>query len=146
MPILVEIVTPERRIFSEEVQMVTLPGIMGQMGILRGHEPLISTLDIGEIVLHRMGAENEHIAVHGGVVEVRPNKVTILADLAEEAERIDVDRAQEALRRAQERMENREAGRYDPAAVASLRRNTLRLKVAQRRRHRRGPDFQSDNQ
>jgi F-type H+-transporting ATPase subunit epsilon len=146
MPILVEIVTPERRIFSEEVQMVTLPGVMGQMGILRGHEPLISTLDIGEIVLHRTGGENEHIAVHGGVVEVRPNKVTILADLAEEAERIDVERAQAAIRRAQERMESREAGHYDPAAVASLRRNTLRLKVAQRRRHRRGPEFQGDDQ
>jgi F-type H+-transporting ATPase subunit epsilon len=84
-----------------------------------------------EIVLHRAGGETEHIAVHGGVAEVRPNKVTVLADLAEEAERIDVERAQEALRRAQERMENR---------------NTLRLKVAQRRRHRRGPDFQGENQ
>jgi F-type H+-transporting ATPase subunit epsilon len=145
MPILVDIVTPERRLLSEEVDMVTLPGTAGQMGILRGHEPLLSTLDIGEIVLHKKG-ETRHIAVHGGVVEVRPNKVTILADLAESAEEIDEQRAAAALQRAQEMMESREAGRYDPAAVAALRRNTLRLRVARRRRQRAGPQFESDSQ
>lgn len=142
MPILVEIVTPERRIVSEEVEMVTLPGIMGQMGVLRGHEPLLSTLDIGEIVLHRPGGEQHSIAVHGGVAEVRPNKVTVLADIAEDAESIDVARAEAALQRAREMMESREAGQYDPAAVAALRRSNLRLKVAQRRRRRSGPQFQ----
>jgi F-type H+-transporting ATPase subunit epsilon len=144
MPILVEIVTPERRIFSEEVEMVTLPGVAGQMGVLRGHQPLLSTLDIGEIVLHRRTGDNEYIAVHGGVVEVRPNKVTILADVAEDAESIDLQRAEAARRRAQEMIESREAGKYDPAAVAALRRSNLRLKVAQRRRPRRGPQFQGD--
>jgi F-type H+-transporting ATPase subunit epsilon len=146
MPILVEIVTPERRIFSEEVEMVTLPGAAGQMGVLRGHEPLLSTLDIGEIVLHRKGDEPHYIAVHGGVVEVRPNKVTILADIAEEAENIDVERARAALQRAQESMAAREGGRYDPAAVAALRRSNMRLRVAQHRRARRGPQFQGDSE
>jgi F-type H+-transporting ATPase subunit epsilon len=145
MPILVEIVTPERRILSEEVEMVTLPGAAGQMGVLRGHEPLLSTLDIGEIVLHRRGGETQHIAVHGGVVEVRPNKVTVLADLAEEAENIDVERAEAARQRAQESLESREPGRYDPAAVMALRRSNLRLKVAQRRHRRRGPQFQDES-
>jgi F-type H+-transporting ATPase subunit epsilon len=145
MPILVDIVTPERRLLSEEVDMVTLPGTAGQMGILRGHEPLLSTLDIGEIVLHKKG-ETQHIAVHGGVVEVRPNKVTVLADIAESAEDIDETRAQAALQRAQEMMESREAGRHDPAAVAALRRNTLRLRVARRRRQRSGPQFESDTE
>lgn len=146
MPILVEIVTPERSLVSEEVEMVTLPGVLGQMGILRGHEPLLSTLDIGEIVLHRTGGTTQHLAVHGGVVEVRPNKVTILADIAEEAENIDEARAEEARNRAQEMIENREAGHFDPAAVMALRRSNLRLKVAQKRRRRSGPQFQGESE
>lgn len=146
MPILVEIVTPERSLVSEEVEMVTLPGVLGQMGILRGHEPLLSTLDIGEIVLHRTGGETQYLAVHGGVVEVRPNKVTILADIAEEAEAIDERRAEEARNRAQQMIESREAGRFDPSAVMALRRSNLRLKVAQQRRRRRGPQFQEDRE
>lgn len=147
MAILVDIVTPERRLLSEEVEMVTLPGAAGQMGVLRGHEPLLSTLDIGEIVLHRKGGEQKHIAVHGGVVEVRPNKVTILADMAETAEEIDERRAEAALQRAQESMEHREAGKNDPNAAAALRRSSLRLKVARKRRSSRGgPHFESDIQ
>jgi F-type H+-transporting ATPase subunit epsilon len=146
MAILVDIVTPERRLLSEEVEMVTLPGTAGQMGVLRGHEPLLSTLDIGEIVLHRKGGEKQHIAVHGGVVEVRPNKVTILADLAEIAEEIDEQRAEAALRRAQESIEHREVGRFDPAATAALRRSNLRLKVARKRRASHGGPRFDENQ
>lgn len=147
MAILVDIVTPERRLLSEEVEMVTLPGSSGQMGILRGHEPLLSTLDIGEIVLHRKGGEQKHIAVHGGVVEVRPNKVTILANMAETAEEIDEQRAEAARQRAEESVEHREAGKFDPAASAALRRSSLRLKVARKRRSSRGgPHFENDAQ
>ena len=68
--------------------MVTLPGSLGQMGILPGHAPLLSTLDIGEIILH-IGNDSQFVAVSGGVVEVRPDKVTILADTAETPEDID---------------------------------------------------------
>lgn len=145
MAIVVDIVTPERRLLSEEVEMVTIPGAAGQMGILRGHEPLLSTLDIGEIVLHRKGGDKQHIAVHGGVVEVRPNKVTILADLAETAEEIDEQRAEAARQRAEESVEHREAGRFDPAATAALRRSNLRLKVARKRRSGQGSPHFSEN-
>jgi F-type H+-transporting ATPase subunit epsilon len=144
MGILVDIVTPERLLLSEEVDMVTLPGSAGQMGVLRGHAPLLSTLDIGEIVLHNKG-QIRSIAVHGGVVEVRPNKVTVLADIAESAEDIDVERAEAARQRAQRSLEDRQSGKYDPAAVASLRRNVLRLRVARKRRTQRGgPQFEGD--
>ena len=140
MSILVDIVTPERRLLSEEVDMVTLPGIEGQMGILRGHVPLLTTLDIGEIILHKQN-DTRHIAVGGGVVEVRPDKVTILAESAEQADEIDMQRAEAARERA--RVSLTEAGpRRDPSAVAALRKSNLRLKVAQRRRHRSVPHFQ----
>ena len=140
MSILVDIVTPERRLLSEEVDMVTLPGIEGQMGILRGHVPLLTTLDIGEIILHKQN-DARHIAVGGGVVEVRPDKVTILAESAEQAEEIDMQRAEAARERA--RVSLTEAGpRRDPSALAALRKSNLRLKVAQRRRHRSTPHFQ----
>ncbi len=79
MPIKVEIVTLDRRLISDEVDMVTLPGASGQMGILHGHAPLLSTLDIGEIILHK-GTETRYIAVGGGVAEIRPEKVTVLAE------------------------------------------------------------------
>ena len=144
MSILVDIVTPERRLLAEEVDMVTLPGIEGQMGILRGHVPLLTTLDIGEIVLHKQN-DTRHIAVGGGVVEVRPDKVTILAESAEHAEEIDIQRAEAARERA--RISLTEAGpRRDPSAAAALRRSNLRLKVAQRRRHRSAPHFQEGTQ
>lgn len=144
MSILVDIVTPERQLLSEEVDMVTIPGIDGQMGILRGHVPLLSTLDIGEIVLHTKGT-TRHIAIGGGVVEVRPTKVTIMAESAEQADEIDLQRAEAARQRAQDSLAG--AGpRQDPNAVLALRRSNLRLKVAQRRRSRSGPHFESDEQ
>ncbi|MCB9160588.1 MAG: F0F1 ATP synthase subunit epsilon [Caldilineaceae bacterium] len=146
MPIQVDIVTPERMLFSDQVDMVTLPGIGGQMGILHGHAPLLSTLDIGEIVLHR-GTSTEYVVVAGGVVEVRPDKVTILADIAEQAEDIDVDRAEAARERARKALEEGVPAEHRPVMVAALRRSNLRLKVAQRRRtHRReSPNFQGDS-
>ena len=141
MSILVDVVTPERQLLSTQVDMVTLPGIDGQMGILRGHVPLLSTLDIGEIVLHK-GNETTFIAVSGGVVEVRPDKVTIMADTAERAEEIDLDRAEAARAQARESLAGAGPQR-DPSALAALRRSNLRIKVAQRRRHgRSAPHFE----
>lgn len=138
MTIRVEIVTPRRELFSGDVQMVTLPGIEGQMGVMGQHAPLLTTLEIGEIILHRPGMENDYIAVTGGVVEVRPDKVIILARSAERADEIDVARAEAAMRRAEESRENRPAGERRPVELA-LRRSQVRLKVAQRRRpHRPG--------
>jgi F-type H+-transporting ATPase subunit epsilon len=140
MPILVDIVTPERRLLSEEVDMVTLPVVDGQMGILRGHAPLLSTLDIGEIVLHK-GKDVQSIAIGGGVVEVRPDKVTILAESAEHASEINVQRAEAAREQARASIEASGSAQHNPAAVAALRYSNLRLKVARRHapHHRFGP-------
>jgi F-type H+-transporting ATPase subunit epsilon len=103
------------------------------MGILRGHAPLLSLLDFGEIILHQ-GAERQYIAVHGGVVEVRPDKVTILAETAETAEDIEVDRAAAALERARSLLAENPQPSAVPVIRAAERRSNLRLRVAQRRR------------
>jgi len=144
MSITVDIVTLDKNLFSGEVDMVTLPGSDGQMGIMGGHAPLLSTLDIGEIILHQ-GAEQTFIAVSGGVAEIRPNKVTILADVAERASEIDVDRAQAALERAQQSLADNPPPSQRPQILAAIRRSNLRLKVARRHRRRRpGPHFEGD--
>ena len=147
MGILVDIVTPERRLLSQEVDMVTLPGIDGQMGVLRGHAPLLTILDIGEIVLHK-GNDKQFIAVGGGVVEVRPDKVTILAQAAEGAGEINIQRAEEARERARASVEASGSQKHDPVAVAALRYSNLRLKVARRHapHHRAGPQFDNATQ
>jgi len=146
MSILVDIVTPARQLLSTQVDMVTLPGIDGQLGILRGHVPLLTILDIGEIVLHQ-GSETTFIAVSGGVVEVRPDKVTIMADTAERAEEIDIQRAEAARESARELLAGAGPQR-DPNALAALRRSNLRLKVARNRRasRRAGAHFEGDEQ
>ncbi len=136
MTIQVEIVTPRRELFSGAVQMITLPGIEGQMGVMGQHAPLLTILNIGEIILHRPGEEDDYIAVTGGVVEVRPDKVIILARSAERADEIDIARAEAAMRRAEESHQNRPPGEQRPMELA-LRRSQVRLKVAQRRRARR---------
>ncbi len=143
MGIQVEIVTPERRLVSGEFDLVTLPGVDGQMGIMRGHAPLLSTLDIGEIILHA-GSDTQYIAVSGGVVEVRPDKVTVLADTAERAEEIDVERAQAALERARQSLAENPPPQRRVVMEAALRRSSLRLKVASRRRmrQRQTPTFE----
>lgn len=138
MPIEVEIVTPRRQLFAGEVQMITLPGADGQMGVLRNHAPLLTILDIGEIVLHLPDGGEDYIAVSGGVVEVRPNKVIVLARSAERADEIDIDRAQAAMQRAQDSIRNRPSEERRPVEMA-LQRSRVRLKVAERRRRQRTP-------
>lgn len=137
MTIQVEIVTPRRELFSGEVQMITLPGIDGQMGIMGQHAPLLTTLDIGEIILHKPGEEEDYIAVTGGVVEVRPDKVIVLARSAERADEIDIARAEAAMNRAQQAIAQGPATPQRPPAEMALRRSQLRLKVARRRRQSR---------
>lgn len=135
MPIQVEIVTPRRELFNGEVDSITLPGADGQMEIYPRHAPLLTILDIGEIVLHQTGQEDEFIAVSGGVVEVRPNKVIVLASAAERADEIDLERAQAALQRAEDAIRNRPPEERRPVELA-LQRSRVRLKVAGRRRRR----------
>jgi F-type H+-transporting ATPase subunit epsilon len=143
MAIKVEIVTRDRRLLRDEVDMVTLPGSAGQMGIMRGHAPLLSTLDIGEIVLHK-GSQVQYIAVGGGVVEVRPDKVTVLAESAEHAEEIDEARAAAARERARQSLEANPPRERKIQFEMAIKRSDLRLKVARRkeRTQRQGPSFE----
>ena len=127
-----EIVTAERQVYSEDVDIVIAPGIDGELGILPRHSPLLTVLKPGEIRVRKSGEESS-IAVSGGFREVLGNKVTILADTAEYAEEIDLERAEEALKRAQERVASSVSMDLE-RAVASVRRSQARVKVARRRR------------
>jgi F-type H+-transporting ATPase subunit epsilon len=130
-----EVVTAERTVFEDNVDMVVAPGIQGQLGILPHHAPLMTSLTFGELILHREGQEDEFIAIGGGFMEVGPEHVTILADSAERAGEIDEARAEEARARAEELMAQKRREDVDFArAEASLRRSMLRLKVAKRKR------------
>lgn len=136
MPVLCEIVTQERLVFSEQVDMVVAPGIEGELGILPNHTPLLTTLSIGELRIKR-GGQEEFFAIGGGVLEVRPDKVTVLADLAERADEIDLSRAEAARGEAQTFM--REGPKAGLAADDVLKLNqtlrlaNIRLKVGRRR-------------
>jgi F-type H+-transporting ATPase subunit epsilon len=133
-----EIITQERLVFAEDVDIVMVRGIEGEMAILPRHAPLITPLDFGEVRVRRAGLE-EAFAVGGGVLQVANNRVRILAESAEQANDIDIARAEEARRRAKKIMA--EGVPEDPAAMAALeaaiRRADLRMKVASRRRARR---------
>ena len=130
-----EIVTAERVIYSDEVDVVIAPGIEGELGILPHHAPLMTMLQPGSLRV-RKGTEEIEIVVSGGFLEVRPDKVTVLADTAEHAEEIDVERAAAAKRRAEERLRARPPDMDLARAEAALRRSLIRLKVADRRRRR----------
>ena len=133
----VEIVTAERKVLEDDVDMVIAPGIEGQLGILPRHAPLLTALQAGEIRLKK-GGQEVALMVTGGFLEVRANKVTVLADAAERAEEIDLARAEEAMRRAQERVRTRGADMDLERAATATRRAAVRLKLA-RRRAPRGP-------
>ncbi len=130
-----DIVTAERVVYSEEVDVVVAPGIDGQLGILPHHAPLMTALQAGELLV-RKGGEEFSMAISGGFLEVRPDKIIVLADAAERAEEIDLARAEAAKRRAEEQL-SRPTPDVDLAqAEASLRRALARLKVGERRRRR----------
>ncbi len=132
-----DVVTAERVVYSDDVNMVIAPGLEGQMGILPHHAPLITVLGLGELVIKKEGQEDEFMAIGGGFMEVLPDKVVVLADMAERAEEIDEARAEEARRRAEERLKQRRVEEVDFArAEAALRRSLTRLKVAKRARRR----------
>ena len=131
-----EIATAERVVYSEDVNILVAPGIDGELGILPRHAPLLTVLKPGEIRVVKDGEET-YIAVGGGFLEVMGNKVTILADTAEHAGEIDIQRAQEALKLAQECAAAAPADADLERALATIRRSQARLKVGQRRRRRR---------
>jgi len=132
-----EIMTAERELYSEDVDVVVAPGADGQLGILPHHAPLLTLLEPGELMVRKDG-EEDYIAVTGGFLEVMADRVVVLADAVERAEEIDEARALEAMRRAQERLESQTSDIDLQRALASIRRAQARLKVARRRSRREG--------
>lgn len=131
-----DVVTAEGTVYSEDVDIVVAPGTEGQLGILPHHTPLMTMLEPGELLIRKNGDEL-CMAVSGGFLEVRPDRVIVLADTAERAEEIDIARAEAAKRRAEERLKERIPGMDAARAEAALRRSIIRLQVAERRRKRR---------
>ena len=135
MPLHLEIVSPERRAFTDEVDMVVVPGIDGQLGILPRHTQLLSALGTGELRIKKGGTE-QSMLISGGFVEVQPDRVIIMADLAEHSDEIDEARAVEARRQAEQALEEAR----DPVDIArvraSLQTALMRERIAVRRRSR----------
>lgn len=131
-----EIVTAERLVLSDEVDALIVPGSVGQMTLLPMHAPIMTTLEPGELIV-RKGGEDSSLFVSGGFLELLNDKVTILAESAEHAEEIDISRAEEAKKRAEERKELHPVEVDLARAEAALRRSMARLKVAEKVRQRR---------
>jgi F-type H+-transporting ATPase subunit epsilon len=135
MPLQLEIVSPERRAYTDEVDMVIVPGIDGQLGILPHHTRLISVLGVGELRIKKGGTE-QSLLISGGFVEVRSDKVIVMADLAEHSDEIDEARAAEARKRAEAELEQAS----DPVDIArvraALQTALMRERIATRRRSR----------
>jgi F-type H+-transporting ATPase subunit epsilon len=130
-----EIVTPERALVREEVEEVEIPAAGGYIGVLPGHTPLLATLNVG-VLWYRKGAEKFYLAIAFGFAEVMPDRVTILAQIAERAEEIDVTRAQSAKTRAEQRL-SRPAydADFERARIAMLK-SLARIQVSARARTR----------
>jgi F-type H+-transporting ATPase subunit epsilon len=127
-----EIITPEKPIFNDQVESVTIPGTMGGFQILKDHAPLISSFEIG-VVKVKSNSKESYFATAGGTVEVNQNKVLVLADSIEKISDIDEDRAQKAKQRAEERLRKKNDEDIDEArARAALNRALNRLKAIQK--------------
>jgi len=138
MPLHLEIVTPEKIAYEGDVDSVQLPGSEGELGVLPHHAPLVSTLGAGELRLRTTG-NDEYFAIVGGFLQVLPDKVVVMAESADMASEIDLERAQEARRKAEQTLESGYVEGADLAAArASLQAALLRIRVAERR-HREGP-------
>jgi F-type H+-transporting ATPase subunit epsilon len=137
------IVTQERTVFSGDVRSVSLPGTEGRMGILPNHSPLLTTLAFGEVIVRPSDGEEQYFAIGGGYAEVQPHQVVVLADSAEQAEEIDLERAERARERAEKAMA--EGVKEDPDRYAqiqaSLMRAQIRLDVGRKRAGRRRRDL-----
>ena len=147
MTIRCEIVSQDRMVFEGDVDIIVAPGILGELGILPSHAPLLTTLKYGILTVRR-GSEEEIFTIAGGVMEVQPDIVTVLADAAENVAEIDIARAEDARRRAQEYLEKGPPPDTDAylAIQAALRRSNLRIEAARRfRRRDRAPRMSSLN-
>jgi F-type H+-transporting ATPase subunit epsilon len=142
MTIRCEIVSQDRSVYKGDVDIVILPGAAGQMGILPNHSPILTTLQFG-IITVRTGGKEEYFTVAGGVAEIQPDQVTVLADAAENVKEIDLERAEQAKHRAEESLKNI-AGAVSENYImmqSALRRSTLRIEAA--RRFRGGKSYPS---
>jgi F-type H+-transporting ATPase subunit epsilon len=145
MPIRCEIVSQDRTVFEDDVDIVVLPGMDGEMGILPHHAPLLTTLKYGLIKV-RIKDQEQIFTVAGGVAEVQPEIVTVLADAAENVIEIDEERAQAAKRRAEEMLEKGVPADTDKylAIEAALRRSNLRLEAVRRYKGAKRPSYQQE--
>ncbi len=128
-----EIVSADRVVYSDDVDVVVAPGSMGELAVLPNHAPLMTSLDIGEIRVRKEGQEVE-LFTNGGFLEVNANKVIVLADSAERAEEIDITRAEAARKRAEERLKTHPPDMDMTRAEAALKRALVRIQVGQHRR------------
>jgi F-type H+-transporting ATPase subunit epsilon len=142
MPIHLEIVTPEKRAFAGDVDEVIVPGTEGELGILPHHAPLVSTLGQGVLRLRREGQEEE-FAIFGGFVQVRPGRVVVLAEMADLASAIDLERAERARREAERVLEAGLESADMDAARAALQRAIIRIRLAERGERRRRPSHEA---
>jgi len=145
MPIRCEIVSQDRVVFQGDVDICVIPGAEGVMGILPNHAPLLTVLKFGVITV-RTRSDEEHFTVAGGVVEVQPDQITILADAAENVEEIDIQRAEAARKRAEEMLSKAVPQETDAylSLQAALRRSTLRIDAARRYRQAQRARGQED--
>lgn len=129
-----EIVTPEEKTFSEDVDMVTLPGVEGEMGIFPNHAPLMTQIEAGEVIA-RTGGADRHLAVGDGFVQITGDRVAVLTDMAVKAEDIDEAGAEEARKRAEERLSEKLDDEEAATVQAALAHSLAQLKVKRRNRH-----------
>jgi F-type H+-transporting ATPase subunit epsilon len=135
VPIRLEIVTPEKAVYADDVDMVIAPATEGYVGILPHHAPLLTTLGPGEFRVKKGGIE-EVLAVFGGFMDVRGDRVIVLTEAAEPADEIDTQRAQEARDRAQQALAGPISAAEEARARASLQRALVRIRVGERKRRR----------
>jgi F-type H+-transporting ATPase subunit epsilon len=136
VPLHLEVITPERKVYEDDVDMVIAPGSEGYLGILPHHAPLLTGLGPGEFRVKKGGTE-EVLAVFGGFMDVRGDRVVVLTDAAEHVEEIDAQRAQQARERAQAALQAGPMSAADEArARAALQRALVRVRVSERRRRR----------
>ena len=131
--LLLEVVTPQKAVVSEEVEMVVAPGTEGEFGALKGHTTFLTSLKTGSLRYKDTGGKERILFINGGFSEVLPHKVTILAESAERREDIDLSRAQEAKGRAEKRLADKAADIDFARAQAALHRAVYRIKIAEAR-------------
>ena len=136
MPIHVEVITQEQKIFDEPAaDMVIIPAAEGEMGVLPNHAPVLTTLAFGQLIVRKGNAE-EHFAVYGGIVDIRPDKVVVLADMADTAHDLDLTALEHARERARKLLEEGVPPAQNREATLALRRAELALKVKNKIRDR----------